>query len=161
MNPNLQNILRWLAIIPAFLVGSGVSLIVFNILSIPIDVQLMRDLNNSSDLAGHWITAPIFLISKHFLQGFCGGYASIWVAPDKNRKIVFNIIFIIISLFSLLVILAKILVPIFWEELVTWTLGESIRHSLEIFPNALGILIGSYMASRLPIQNVSAENDSI
>lgn len=154
MNPTLINILRWLAIIPAYIAGNVVSTVVFHLLSVPIDLQLIRDLDNSSDLAGHWLEGPIFLINKYLFTGFCAGYACIWVAPEKHRKIAFKIV----KVFSVLGVSIIIISLVLTTELLLE--GKSVvRFSLEVFPNFIGIFFGAYMASKNQIQSVSPEDD--
>ena len=74
-------------------------------------------------------------------MGTVSVFASVWIAPVKHRKLVFNIFIVFILLLSILAIAGLIgIIPLLSDK-------SAVRFSLEIFPHVIGSVVGGRIAS--------------
>ena len=94
-------------------------------------------------ITGHNTQGPIFLITKYLFTGIVAGFAAVWIAPVKHRKLVLNIFIVMCLLGSILAIAGLIgIIPLPSDK-------SAVRYSLELFPNVIAIAIGGFIASVL------------
>lgn len=139
----LKTVLRWIALIPAWLLASIAANLVFALGSCQYHPQLSHDLSRDVEgFGGHYLMGPILVIARSVACGWAGMVAVAYVAPAAKREASF----VFASVLATLVGLGAILVGLRWHagDISTET---AIRFTLDSLP---GIIAGFVVAASVP-----------
>jgi hypothetical protein len=139
----LKSILRWIAVVPAWLLASIAANLVFALGSCQYDPQLSHDLSRDVEgFGGHYLMGPILVIARSVAWGWAGMVAVVYVAPAAKRETAF----VFASVLTTLVGLGAILVGLQWRAGSIST-ETAIRVTLDAIP---GIIAGFGVAVNVP-----------
>lgn len=139
----LKTVLRWIALVPAWLLANIAANLVFALGSCQYDPQLSHDLSRDVEgFGGHYLMGPILVIARSVACGWAGMVAVAYVAPAAKREASF----VFASVLATLVGLGAIRVGLRWHagDISTET---AIRFTLDSLP---GIIAGFVVAASVP-----------
>lgn len=139
----VKTILRWIAVVPAWLLASILANVVFALGSCQYDARLSNDLARDVEgFGGHYFMGPILVIVRSVACGWAGMVAVAHVAPAAKRETSF----VFAAILATLVVLGSIIMGLKWHAgaISTETL---IRLSLDSIP---GIIAGFVVAAHVP-----------
>ena len=94
-----KTILRWIAVVPAWLLAGILANVVFALGSCQYDGRLSNDLvRNVESFGGHYFMGPILVIARSVACGWLGMVAVAYVAPAAKRETSFVVASVLATL---------------------------------------------------------------
>ena len=146
----LKTILRWVAVLPAWLLAGMFANIIFDLGSCQYDPEMYHDLaRNTAGFGGHYILGPIVVIARSIACGWIGMVAVAYTAPSAKRETSF----VVAAVLATLAVLILVIGALRWHygNMPTETL---IRFALDLTPATVA---GFVLAAHVPHASTDAD----